>query len=128
MRVKTKNALAGMAQWIECQAAKQRVAGSITGLRHMPGLWAGPQKWVCNRQPYIHVSLPLFLPSFLSLKINKEDLKKSKMVNFYVVILIFKMEENTQHFQHIMRCHFKKGKNATETHKTRFVQCMENVL
>ena len=26
------------------------------------------------------------------------------------------MEENMQHFQHIMLYYFKKGKNATETH------------
>ena len=33
-------ALAGVAQWIECQPANQRVAGSIPGLGHMPGLQA----------------------------------------------------------------------------------------
>ena len=27
------------------------------------------------------------------------------------------MEENTQHFQHIILYYFKKGKNATETQK-----------
>ena len=27
------------------------------------------------------------------------------------------MEENTQHFRHIMLCYFKKGKNATEMQK-----------
>ena len=32
-----------------------------------------------------------------------------------------------QHFWHIMLYYFKKGKNATETHKKRFVQCMEKV-
>ena len=31
-------ALAGVAQWIECQPANQRVAGSIPSLGHMPGL------------------------------------------------------------------------------------------
>ena len=40
------------------------------------------------------------------------------MVNFYVAILILKMEENKQHFQHIMLYYFKKCKNATETQKT----------
>ena len=39
------------------------------------------------------------------------------MVNFRAATLILKMEENIQHFQHIMLYYFKKGKNATETHK-----------
>ena len=34
-----------------------------------------------------------------------------------IAILILKIEENMQHFQHIMLYYFKKGKNATETHK-----------
>ena len=33
-------ALAGEAQWIECQPENQRVAGSIPRSVHMPGLWA----------------------------------------------------------------------------------------
>ena len=44
-------------------------------------------------------------------------LKTSKLVNFCVAILILKMEENTQHFWHIMLCYFKKGKNPTERQK-----------
>ena len=36
-------------------------------------------------------------------------------MNFCVAILILKMEENKQHFQHIY--FFKKGKNTTETQK-----------
>ena len=43
--------------------------------------------------------------------------KTSQLVNFCVAILILKMEENTQHVQHIMLYYFKKGKNATETQK-----------
>ena len=43
--------------------------------------------------------------------------KTSKLVNFCVVILILKMEENKQHFQHIMLYYFKKGENATEMQK-----------
>ena len=39
------------------------------------------------------------------------------MVNFCVAILILKMEERKQHFQHIMLYYFKKGKNATEMQK-----------
>ena len=38
------------------------------------------------------------------------------MVNFYASILILKMEENTQHFWHII-LYFMKDKNATETQK-----------
>ena len=44
-------------------------------------------------------------------------LKLSKLVNFCVAILIVKMEENMQHFLHIMLCYFKKEKNTTETQK-----------
>ena len=40
-----------------------------------------------------------------------------KLVNFCVAILTLKMEENMQHFWHIMLYYFKKGKNATKTHK-----------
>ena len=36
--------------------------------------------------------------------------KLSKLVNFYVAILVLKTEENTQHVQHIMVYYFKKGK------------------
>ena len=36
---------------------------------------------------------------------------------FCVAILILQMEENTQHFQHIMLYYFKKRKNATEMQK-----------
>ena len=38
-------------------------------------------------------------------------------MNFCVDILILKMEEKKQHFQHIVLYYFKKGKNATETRK-----------
>ena len=41
----------------------------------------------------------------------------SKLANFCVAILILKMEEKKQHFQHIMLDYFKKGKNATEMQK-----------
>ena len=48
-------------------------------------------------------------------------------MNFCVAILILRLEENMQHFWHIMLYYFKKGKNATEMQK-KFVQCMEKVL
>ena len=40
-----------------------------------------------------------------------------KLVNFCAAILILKMEEDIQYFQHIMLYYFKKGKNATERQK-----------
>ena len=39
------------------------------------------------------------------------------MVNFCVAVLTLKMEDKKQYFQHILLYYFKKGKNATETHK-----------
>ena len=42
--------------------------------------------------------------------------KTLKLVNFCAAILILKMKENMQHFQHIM-LYFKKSKNATKTQK-----------
>ena len=38
-------------------------------------------------------------------------------MNFCAAILILKMEENTQHFCHIMLYYFKKGKNTTQMQK-----------
>ena len=35
------------------------------------------------------------------------------MGEFCAAILILKMEDDMQHFCHIMLCYFKKGKNAT---------------
>ena len=65
---KTANTtLAAVAQWIESWPGNQRVTGSIPSLGHMPGLQVGPQWDVCERQPHIDVSLPLFLPPFPSL-------------------------------------------------------------
>ena len=41
----------------------------------------------------------------------------SKLVNFCAAILISKVKEDTQHFQHIMLYYFKKGKNTIEMQK-----------
>ena len=38
-------------------------------------------------------------------------------MNFCAAILILKMEENMQHFWHIMLYYFKEGKNTTEMQK-----------
>ena len=47
--------------------------------------------------------------------IKKKNL--SKLVNFCVAILILKMEENSQHFWHIMLYYLKEGKNTNEMQK-----------
>ena len=60
-------ALAGVAQWIECQPANQEVTGLIPSQGTCLGCWPSPQQGVSERQPHIDVSLPLFLPPFLSL-------------------------------------------------------------
>ena len=57
------HALAGVAQWAECQ---QGVTGSIAGQGTGLGCGPGPQYGVCERQPHTDISLPLFLPPFPS--------------------------------------------------------------
>ena len=64
---KNKCALAGVAQWIECQPANQRVAGSIPSQGTCLDCGPGPQWGARERQPHTDVSLPLFLPPFTSL-------------------------------------------------------------
>ena len=59
-----------MAQWIEHQPAKQKVAGSIPSQGTCQGCGLGPWWGAHERQPHIDVSFPFFLPS-LSLQINK---------------------------------------------------------
>ena len=58
--------LAGVAQWIECRPANQRVAGLIPSQGTCLGCGPGPQLGVHERQPHIDVSLPLFLLPFPS--------------------------------------------------------------
>ena len=48
----------------------------------------------------------------------------SKLVNFCVATFMLKMEENTQHFRHIMLYYFKKGKNANEMQKIEYLCCV----
>ena len=57
-------ALAGMAQWIECWTAKQKVAGSIPSQDMSLGCGPAHQWGECERQPHIDASLPVFLPPF----------------------------------------------------------------
>ena len=59
--------LASVAQWIESQPVKQRVACSIPSQGTCLGCGPGPQWGACERQPHIDVSLPLFLLLFPSL-------------------------------------------------------------
>ena len=59
------SALAGVAQWIECRPVNQRVDGSIPSQGTRLGCRPGPQLGLCEGQPHIDVSLPLFLLPFL---------------------------------------------------------------
>ena len=59
--------LAGVAQWIERWPENQRVPGFIPGQSTYLACGPGPHWDVCERQPHVDVSLPLFvLPSPLS--------------------------------------------------------------
>ena len=57
-------ALGGVAQWIEHRPANQRVASSLLSQGTCLGCRPGPQWGVCEKQPHIDVSLPLFLLPF----------------------------------------------------------------
>ena len=48
-------------------------------------------------------------------------------MNFCLAILILKMEENMQHFQHIM-LYFKKRKNTTEMQEKIYAVCGEGAV
>ena len=63
--------LAGVAQWIECQAENQRAAHLISNLGHMPGLWTRSPTGGVREATTHYVYLPLLLPSFPSVKINE---------------------------------------------------------
>ena len=47
----------GVAHWIECQPANQRVTGSIPSQGICLGCGPGPQQGTSQRQPHINVSL-----------------------------------------------------------------------
>ena len=57
---RTSQSLAGVAQWTECWTSNQRVAGSIPSQGTCLSCRPGPQYGVCERQPRIDGSLPLF--------------------------------------------------------------------
>ena len=77
--LKIRQTLAGVARWIEHRPVRQRVAGSIPSQGTCLGCRPGPRWGACERQPHIDVSLPLFLPPFLSLFKHKKikSLKKA---------------------------------------------------
>ena len=56
-------------------------------------------------------------------------IKKSliKIGEFFVAVLILKVEENTQHFWHSVLYYFKEGKMQLKR-KISFVPCVEKVL
>ena len=60
------SALACVAQWIEHWLANQKGAVSIPIQGIYLGCGSGPWSVVCDRQPHIDVSLPLFLVPFPS--------------------------------------------------------------
>ena len=64
-------ALASVAQWTECRPENQRVAGLIPSWDTCLGCRPGPQWGARVGQPHTDISLPLFLPPFPSLNINK---------------------------------------------------------
>ena len=69
-------ALADVAQWIECRPANQRVTGLNPSQGTCLGCRPGPQQGVCERQPHIDVSLPLFLLPFPSLQSINQSINK----------------------------------------------------
>ena len=80
--IKTKpSALAGVAQWVECQPVNQRVASSIPSWDICLGCRLGPQWGMLERQPHTDVSLLSFPLPFSSLKINNTILKKKREKN-----------------------------------------------
>ena len=63
----TKIALAGVAQWIECQPMNQRVTGSIPSQGTCLGCWPGPQLGCAGgNHTLMFLSLSFSLPSPLS--------------------------------------------------------------
>ena len=62
VKIHVISALAGVAQWIECQPVNQRVPGSIPSQGTRLGCGPDPLGGMHERQPHIDVSLHLFLP------------------------------------------------------------------
>ena len=88
---KEGSALAGVAQWSDCQPANQWVTSSIPSLGHTPELRARSPvggTWETTTQWHF---LPLFLSPFPSLKINKiltkKRIRNSKILQMLGVFL-----------------------------------------
>ena len=78
-------ALAGVAQWIECQPVDQRVTGSILSQGTCLGCGPGPQMGTCERQLMgFSPSLTPFLLLFP--KINFKKLTGLKHNQFYYIL------------------------------------------
>ena len=76
---KGRGALAGVAQWIECQPVNQKVTGLIPGQGTCLGCGPGPPQGVHERQPIVSLTHRCFSPSLpLFLKINKILKRKEK--------------------------------------------------
>ena len=67
--------------WLSGLSAGLRTKGSLVRFPLRAHAWVVGQvshSWVLRRQPHIDVCLPLCLPPFPSLKINKQNFKKIK--------------------------------------------------
>ena len=71
-------ALAGVAQWIECQPENQKVVSSISGQGTCLGCWLGPQLGASERQQ-IHVAL---MHQCFSLSLSKKRKEKKPYIVF----------------------------------------------
>ena len=56
--LKIATTLAGVARWIDCQPAKQKVTGLIPSQDTYLVCRPGPRLGACERQPHIAVCLP----------------------------------------------------------------------
>ena len=98
-------ALAGVAQWIEHQPANQRVASSSPSQGTCLGCRPGPQWGVRERQPHTDVSLPLFLPIFPFLKVNKQNLLKNSALSIKYVVFQIKATRKNQAYSTFRSIH-----------------------
>ena len=72
-----------MAQWIKLWPRNQGVSGLMPSQGTCLGCGLGPRWGACVRQPHIDIFLPLFLPPFPSLKINKLNLLKNFKIKMH---------------------------------------------
>ena len=67
--------LAGVAQWVECQPANQKVANLIPGHGRCLSCGPGPQLGACERQlidVFLHIDVSLPFPSSLPLSVKNK--------------------------------------------------------